>query len=254
MKEKIISLKKTARLAGFLYFILGLLAYYALMYVPKKIVVWNDAGTTATNVAANEFLFRTGIASHLISVTIFLFLALVLYKLFRQVNAQQAKLLVALVAVQVPIIFVLETFNITSLMILKGEIFKTAAASQLQSLAILFIKIHGYGIMILEIFWGLWLIPFGQLAYKSVFIPRILGLLLIMAGIGYTLDSLTFVLLPDYRRITQTVAFILSGLGEGSTILWLMIIGVKDHLSISVISETDAKITSGLRKLTEQMQ
>jgi hypothetical protein len=100
-------------------------------------------------------------------------------------------------------------------------------------------------------FWGLWLIPFGLLVYKSVFIPRVLGNLLILAGIGYTVDSLTFILVPTFRVFTQPAAFLFSGLGEGLTILWLLIMGAKDHLSITVFSESDAKSNVRIGKLTE---
>jgi len=251
MHENIVSLKRTARLAGLLYLILGLLAFYAIMYVPNRIFVRGDSKTSAKNLLADEFLFRTSIVSHLISVIIFLFLAFVLYKLLKKVNEQQAKLLVALVIVQVPIIFLLETFDISSLMMLKGEAFKTATLPQQQEVSQLFLKIRGYGLMTVEIFWGLWLIPFGLLVYKSVFIPRVLGVLLILAGIGYTVDSLTFILFPTFRVFTQPAAFLFSGLGEGSTILWLLIMGAKDHLSITVFSESDAKSNVRMGELTE---
>ena len=198
MRENIVSLKRTARLAGLLYLVLGLLGFYAIMYVPNRIFVRGDTATSAKNLLTDEFLFRTSIVSHLLSVVTFLFLAFVLYKLFRKVNEQQAKLLVALVVVQVPIIFLLETFDISSLMTLKGQVFKAATHAQLQDVSQLFLKIHGYGLMTVEIFWGLWLIPFGLLVYKSVFIPRVLGVLLISAGLGYTIDSLTFLLFPGF--------------------------------------------------------
>ena len=253
MRENIVSLKRTARLAGLLYLILGLLAFYAIMYVPNRIFVRRDSEASAKNLLINEFLFRTSIVSHLISVVIFLFLAFILYKLFKKVNEQQAKLLVALVVVQVPIIFILETFDISSLMMLKGDAFKTATLAQLQDVSQLFFKIRGYGLMTVEMFWGLWLIPFGLLIYKSVFIPRVLGILLILAGIGYTVDSLTFILFPAFRVFTQPTALLFSGLGEGLTILWLLIMGAKDHLSITVFSESDAKSNVRIGKLTEHI-
>ncbi len=219
--------KKNARIAGLLYLLLAIIAPYGVMYVPSKTIVRGDAVATANNILANEFLFRTGIVSHLISVIIFLFLVLVLYRLLKQVNEHQAKLMVALVIVQIPIVFLIETFKITSLMILKGEVLKTLAPEQLQDLAMMFLKIHGYGLSMLEIFMGLWLIPFGQLVYKSGFIPRILGVLLLIAGIGYIVDSFTFMLFPNYRAFTFQPALIFSGLGELSTMLWLLIKGVK---------------------------
>jgi hypothetical protein len=248
--QKIISLKKTARLAGILYLVLGLTGFYAIIYVPKQIIVKGDANATVNNLLSHAFLFRTAIASHLVSVITFLLMALVLYKLLKQINKQQARMLVVLVAVQVPIVFLLETFNMTSLMILEGKIFTTATPSQLQDLSILFLKIHGWGIMMLEIFWGLWLIPFGQLVYRSIFIPRVLGVLLIAAGIGYTVDSLTFILFPAWRGTTQITALIFSACGELSIILWLLIRGAREHLSITIISEAKTKPRTG--KLQEQ--
>ncbi len=251
MKERIISLKKTARLAGLLYLILGITGFYGIMYVPMQIIVSGNIADTSGNIIANEFLFRTGVASHLISVISFLFLALVLYKLFKQVNSQQARLLLTLVIVQVPIIFILEICRLTSLEVLKGEVLKSLTPGQLQDLSWMFIKIHSYGIMIVEIFWGLWLFPFGLLIYKSGFIPRALGVLLILAGIGYTADSLTFILFPQYREFTKIAAFTFSGLGELSTILWLLIVGAKDHLAITIISETEMKRKPTAEKLKE---
>lgn len=141
--------------------------------------------------------------------------------------------MVALVVVQVPLVFLIEICRFTSLMILKGEAFKTLAPGEVQDFAMLFLKVHGYGIQIVEIFWGLWLIPFGQLVYKSSFIPRILGILLILAGVGYTLDSFTFMLFPKYREFTQIIAFTFSGIGELSIILWLLIKGVKKNYKIA---------------------
>ncbi len=94
------------------------------MYVSSQTVVRVDAVATANNILANEFLFRTGIVIHLISVTLFLFLVLVLCRLLKQVNEHQAKLMVALVIVQIPIVFIIETCRITALMILKGEVLK----------------------------------------------------------------------------------------------------------------------------------
>jgi hypothetical protein len=112
-------------------------------------------------------------------------------------------------------------------MILNGHVLKTLEPEQQQNLVMIYIKAHEYGILLLEMFMGLWLLPFGQLIYKSGFIPRIIGILLLIAGIGYTIDSLTFVLFPNYRIFTQPIALISSGIGESSIILWLLIKGVK---------------------------
>lgn len=235
MEAETDSLRKTARLAGLLYLALGITGAYAIMYVPSQIIVRGDAAATANNLIANEFLFRSGIVSHLICETLFVFLALVLYRLFKQVNEHEAKLMVALVIVQIPIVFLIESFNITSLMILKGEVLKGLELEQKQDFAMLFLNIRRYGMLTLEIFWGLWLIPFGQLVYKSRFIPRILGVLLVIGGIAYVTDSFTFMLFPSYRSFVSPYAIVAFSIAELSIILWLLIKGVKEQQQIGEV-------------------
>ena len=221
------SLKNTARFAGLLYLILIITGIYGIMYIPSQIIVPGDSVSTAKNILSNEFLFRTGALNDIISNTIFLFLVLVLYRLFKQVNENQAKLMFALVIVQIPCVFMMEAFNITSLMILKGEILKTFELSQRQDLAMLFLKINDYGTLPLEMFWGLWLLPFGLLVYKSEFIPRIFGILLVIAGIAYMIDSTISLLFPSYSVFVNKPTLLLVAIGEISITLWLLIKGVK---------------------------
>lgn len=228
MEQNMTSDKKTARIAGLFYLILAITGVYSIMYVPSQIMVRGDVAATARNILTHEFLFRTGVISDLVSNTIFVFLVLVLYRLFKQVNGRQAKLMVALVIVQIPAVFINEGFNIASLMILKGDILKTFELSQKQDLALLFIKINFYGTMTLEMFWGFWLIPFGQLVWRSGFIPRILGALLIINGIAYIILSSTFLLLPGYLDLVSKLTMPLLFLGELPMMLWLLIKGVKN--------------------------
>jgi hypothetical protein len=231
MENKVNSLKKTAKLAGFLYLILIIAGAYNIFYVSSQTTVLVDAVSTANNILSHEFLFRTGIISDIISNTIFVFLALVLYRLFKQVDENKAKLMVAFVIVQIPLVFIMEAFNITSLMIFKGEILKTFEPNQRQDLAMLFLKTNNYGSLTLEMFWGLWLIPFGQLVYKSGFIPRIFGILLIIAGIAYMIDSFVSILFPGYSSFVNQPTLLLVAIGEISITLWLLIKGVKYYIS-----------------------
>ncbi len=221
------SIKKTARLAGLLYLIWVLTGLYGVFYIPSQTIAPGDAAATANKILANEFLFRTGIINDIISSTLWVFIALVLYRLFKQVNERQAKILVALVLVQIPTVFFMEALNIASLMILKGEVLKTFGVSQRQDLAMLFFKINDYGSLVLETFWGLWLLPFGYLVYKSGFIPRILGVFLILNGIAYIIPSFTSLLFPGYTNIVSKFALPFWILGEISIMLWLLIKGVK---------------------------
>ena len=231
MENKVNSLKKIARLAGLLYLFLIITGVYGIFYVSTQVIVLGDTVTTAQNILANEFLFRTGIINDLISNTIFVLLVLTLYRLFKQVNEHQAKLMVVLVVVQIPFVFIMEAFNITSLMLFKGEILQTFELDQRQDLAMLFLKINDYGTLTLEMFWGLWLLPFGLLVYKSGFIPRIFGILLMIAGIAYMNDSFVALLFPSYSAFLNQPTLLLVAIGEISITLWLLIKGVKINIS-----------------------
>ena len=224
---KMDSNKRTARLAGLLYLIWVLTGLYGVFYIPSQTIVPGDAAATANKILANEFLFRTGIVNDIISNALWVLIALVLYRLFKQVNERQAKLLVTLVIVQIPAVIFMEAFNITSLMVLKGEVLKTLGISQRQDLAMLFFKINEYGSFVLETFWGLWLLPFGYLVYKSGFIPRVFGIFLILNGIAYIIPSFTTLLFPNYANIVSQFALPFWVLGEISIMLWLLIKGVR---------------------------
>lgn len=229
MDEKTTSLKKTARLAGLLYLIWVITGIYSLMYVPSQTIVQGDAVATASKIIANEFLFRTVIINDIISSILWVFIGLTLYRLFKHVNELQAKLLVTLVIVQIPAVFIMEAFNITSLMLFKDEILKTFEINQRQDLAMLFLKINDYGRIALEMFWGLWLLPFGMLVYKSGFIPRLLGIFLIINGIAFIIHFFSHVLFPHYQAIVYQFATPFWVLGEISIMLWLLIKGVKNN-------------------------
>ncbi len=222
------SLKNTARFAGLLYLIWVITGVFGFFYVPSQINIRGDAVTTAQNILSNELLYRTSIVNDLVSCTIWVYMVLVLYRLFKQVNERQAKILVALVIVQIPAVFVMEAFNITSLMILKGEILKTFELGQRQDLAMAFLKINDYGMLALEMFWGLWLIPLAILVYRSRFLPRFLGVWLIINGFGYVALSFTSLLLPQYKDMVSNI-IIPANFGELAFALWLLIKGAKEQ-------------------------
>jgi len=229
MENKAYSLKKTARLAGLLYLIWIITGLYSMFYIPSQINMRGDAVTAAQDILSNEFLFRTGIMNGLISSTIWVFMVLIFYRLFKSVNERQAKLLVALVIVQIPTGFIVEAFNITSLMILKDDILKTFEPGQRQELAMLFLKINDYVVSTLVLFWGLWLFPLGILVYRSGFLPRFLGVWLIINGFALLVLSFTGVLLPQYKDMVFKIAFP-AMLGEVAFMLWLLIRGAKNNI------------------------
>jgi hypothetical protein len=216
---------KMARTAGLLYLALAITAFYGLMYAPSQVYVKGDAATTTANLLAHEWVFRSGIVSNLISQVLFVFLVLALYRLLKSVSKPQARLMVALVPVSVPIVFLGEAFNITALMIAKGELLQSVDAVQKPDFVMLFLKIYNYGIRVAEMFWGLWLVPFGILVYRSGFIPRLLGILLILGGATYVIKTITAILYPDYQSFIPPVY----SLAEVAIILWLVIKGAKNE-------------------------
>ena len=234
MDEKVNPLNRTARFAGLLYLMLVIIFPFGLLYVPSQIMVSGDATTTANNLLANEFLFRTSVVGNLIAQVIFVLLVLVLYRLLKQVNEHQAKLMAALVIVGVPIAFIGDVFNISSLMILKGGILESTEPEQMHDLVAILLKLGSYCTQMVQLYWGLWLIPFGYLVYRSGFIPRILGVLLVLNGIAYIILCLTFLLLPDYQTIIVKIATPFLVL-ELPILLWLLIKGVKVKQEINEV-------------------
>ena len=227
MQDTLVELNKKVRRLGMLYVVWILTGLYSLIYLPPRTIVQGDAAATAQKMVANEFIFRTGIVNSLISGTIWIFIALILYGLFKNVSEKQAKLLVALVLVQIPVMFIVEAFSLTSLMIFKGEMLKTINTTDRQEIAILFIDINSHLSSVLETFWGLWLFPFGQLVYQSGFIPRILGVFLVLNGITLIIHSFTTILFPGYQEIVKTISIPFWVLGEVVIALWMLIMGVR---------------------------
>jgi hypothetical protein len=233
MEEKTTSRKKFARLAGLIYVLFSLQAPLALLYVPSHIMVEGDPAATTHNILAHEFMFGLSIVSQFTGNILYVLLVLMLYRLLRGVNEYQAKLMVVLVVMQATLVFLFETFHLTSLIIAKGEILKTLQPEQKQNLIMLLLNIHGYGNTTLEIFWGLWLVPFGLLVYKSGFIPRILAWCLLIGALGWVVDCVSFLLFPGANAFFSPYVMVTGAIGEFPIMLWLLIMGVREPRKIS---------------------
>jgi hypothetical protein len=223
------STKKTARIAGLLYLVNGVTGFFGIVYVPSRLVVSGNTAATAQNILASERLFRLGIVSELICAVEFIFLLWVLYRLLSDVNKSHASLMLILGLAFVPLMCANLLNEIAALTLLRGGDFLSALGQpQREAMAMLFLDMHRYGYVIGWIF-GPWLFFFGLLVFKSGFLPRALGVLLIAACFGYLADSLTPLLLPSYANLVGRVASIPLTLGEPAIILWLLIRGAKDE-------------------------
>jgi hypothetical protein len=228
------SVKKQAKIAGLLYLLASIPAPFGLIYVPNKLIVLGDATATADHVRASETLLRLGIGSELLSTTIFIFVVLALYRLFKPVSEKHALAMAALILVSIPISLFNALNEIAALVLVSGAGFLSVFEKhQLDALTYLFLRLHGQGNIVAQIFWGLWLFPFGVLVIRSGFIPRVIGFLLFIAGFAYLADSMTALLLPSYRQIVNQFAGILE-IAEVPIIFWLLIWGAKEQPSRAV--------------------
>jgi hypothetical protein len=159
----------------------------------------------------------------LIVQVVFIFLVLALYQLLKPVNRNQAALMVILFLVSVPIAMLNAVNHFAALLLSSGADFLTAfPAEQLQALVPFFIELNDYGIYIAYIFWGLWLIPLGYLVFNSGFLPKILGIYLMISCFGYLIDFVTFLFFQDFGVSIN----MFTGWAELILCLWLLIKGV----------------------------
>jgi len=220
---------KLARLAGFLYLLVVVFGVFRLVYVPSQIVVPDDAHATVNRIIASECLFRSGIASALVEQVAFLLLPLVLFRLLHTVNKPMAVLMVVLVVVSVSIALAGLSHQLDVLALLSearhGPFF---VPGQLELLVKQSFDDYDNGLLITELFWGLWLFPFGYLVFKSGFLPKVLGAFLMIGCFSYVGEVFGSILFAHYSATTISNYIRLpAAIGEIGTCLWLLLIGVR---------------------------
>jgi hypothetical protein len=218
---------KTARTAGIIYIIMDICLVFSGLIVDPKIYVPGDTVATVTNILTFEWLYRLSFVSNLIGIILNLFLVLALYELFRSVNKRQARLMVILVVAGVAVAFLNNLNKYVPILLLNNTGHLSGFnQSQLQSLAIVFLDFFNHGVILTEIFWGLWLIPLGLLVCKSGFIPKVMGFLLFVGCVGQLTDFFSVFLFPNYSAILTPIAE-MAMIGELFFFVWLLIKGIK---------------------------
>lgn len=221
-----LSQHKAVTILRLLYPIWAVVGLFSIMYVPATLIVSGDAATTANNIMDNELLFRMGIAGSLITQLIFILVVLVLYQLFKSVDKNHALLMVIFALVGVPIAMLNTLNRVAALLLLNGaDYLNVFGADQLHAQMMLFLNLNEQGVFIASIFWGLWLFPLGYLIYRSGYFPRILGVLMIIAGFGYLIDFFTHFLLPNYETIDPVLEVMT--IGETIFMAWVLLKGAK---------------------------
>src|SRR5947208_2863285 len=220
--------KRLARIAGVLYLLVGIFGGFAEGFVDPKMYVAGNAAATAGNVVANSGLVRMGVVAHLLDGTFFVFLAMTLYILLKHVHKSVARAMLVLVALATGIICLNAVFQFEGLRVATGAVnlaaFGTAGS---HALVLLLLDTQHYGTLIAQVFFGLWLVPLGYLAYKSGLFPKWLGVVLVVGGACYLVDLLAAFLVPDFGQNIHTFVVIPSAIAEISMVLYLLVIGVK---------------------------
>jgi hypothetical protein len=220
--------KRLARIAGLLYLLVGIFGGFAEGYVEPKMYVAGNAAATAGNVIANAGLVRMGVVSDLLDATFFVFLALALYVLLKDVHKGVARAMLVLVILATGITCVAALFEFEGLRIATGAVDLAAVgAAGSSAFVLLMLDAQHYGLLIAQIFFGLWLAPLGYLAYRSGWFPKALGIVLIAACVSYLGDSLAAFLFPDVGKAIHGFATILPAIAEPAMVLYLLVVGVK---------------------------
>ncbi|MCB0189492.1 MAG: DUF4386 domain-containing protein, partial [Caldilineaceae bacterium] len=184
--DAVASPQRLARLAGWLYLSMVPLGIFGIMYIPLNFIVAGDAAATVQKILANEPLFRLSIVSSFVVQLVNLLLVLVLYNVLKPAGRNSEALMVIFFLVSIPLSMLNDLNYFAVLMLAKGsEYLGTFTLEQQQSLAYFFLELHEKGVQISVIFWGLWLFPMGYAIFKSGYLPKILGILLMIGCCGY---------------------------------------------------------------------
>lgn len=220
----------TSRIAGLIYLGIVLTGIFSLMYVPSKLIHYNNASLTFQNITNAESLFRLGIVSGLLCYVLFIFLPIVLYKLLYQVNENAAKLMVLFAIISVPIYFINVQNQFTVLSLIKSPNYLNVfSIEQLQSQVLFYLDQYQNGMRLVHIFSGLWLLPFGYLVFKSNFLPKLLGILLMLGCFGYLINFLGNTLIQNYSELgIGSYISLPASIGEIGTCFWLLFVGAKE--------------------------
>jgi len=222
--------KRLARIAGVLYLLVAIFSGFAFGYVLAKVYIPGDAATTAGNVVANSGLVRIGVVADLFQATVWVFLAMTLYLLLKHVHQSAARAMVLLVTVGAAIVCLNDVFQFESVRVATDSSYAAAfGIAGSSGLVLLLLEIHHYGFLAAQIFFGLWLVPLGYLAYKSAMFPKALGVALIAGGACYLVGLLAVFLVPDFNFGEKINVFVTipSAIAEISMVLYLLVVGVK---------------------------
>ena len=217
-----------ARVAGILFLISFVAGSFGEFYVPTTLIVSGDPTATFNNIAAHEWLFRVGIVSLLVVAIVLIFLTIAFYRLFAGVDRNFAAQVVIFGGVMPSVIYLFNVaLDASALRLVHGGDFvSTFGNAQRDALVMLLLRLHDDELTATLLLAGVWLFPLGILVYKSRFLPRFLGIWLLIAGCGWIVLCFTGFLAPQYRD-RELAIFQPAFFAELALMLWLVIKGAK---------------------------
>jgi hypothetical protein len=217
------TLKNKGRIAGALYFSMAILSGGGY-FLKTRIVDLSDVSGTLARLLGDRVGVLGSVAANLAGQTVFLFLGLALFDLFAAFDRKTARMLLAIILVSIPVSMLVQLGTVGALLL--------AEAGQPAAAVMLCIRLSEYGDLISFIFWGLWLFPLGYLIWKSRYLPRLIGLALMVGCFGYLIKALGGVFWPDHQDIAAAV-LVVTNIGEISCALWMLILGAREGTEAS---------------------
>jgi len=217
-----------ARIAGFLYLLIIIFGLIAQIFVRDNLVDYNNATITAKNILASESWYRFGFVSELLMLVCDIGVTTILFILLKETNKYLTLLSTLFRLASIVILSVTALSHYAALSFLNGQNFLDVFhVDQLNAFALLTIKLHGTGYNISLVFFGFHLIVLGYLIYLADIFPKYIGILLLIGGICYIINSFTWFLFPSLVKMIYPAILIPCALGEWIFCFWLIIKGTK---------------------------
>jgi len=218
--------RRRARIAGAFYLLTIIAGVFAEIFVRGALVVRDDAAATAANILMHEPLYRFGLAADLIMLVCYLAVTLLFYDLFKPVGRSLSGLAALFSLVGIAVLAVNSLNHLAPLVLLGGAHYLSAfETNQVQALALASLRMHARGYVISGVFFGIYMLLLGHLIYSSVFLPRILGVLMAVGGASFLANSFVVFLSPVLAARLPDFGM-LGGIAELALSLWLMAMGV----------------------------
>lgn len=241
-----LSSRTLARLAGLLYLIVAISGGFAQMGARAGVIVHGDPTATAANIRASEGVLRLGLAADVVNVVAFIGVALLLYAVLSPVHRRLSGTFVVFVAMSATIMGLDLVNQVGALAVATDPSFaRSLGADAADGLAALFLDLHGFGYLVAEVFFGLWLLPLGYVVYRSGYFPRVLGIGLMVGALSYAVSFVLSITATGFHSDASVLVAMPAALAELSFMAWLLVRGANVSPTEESPRTTPSIVTEG---------